>query len=52
MMAVSSGNIKLIAACLNGNLNPFLKDGLERTALDYAKSFTDVLGTDVRTLIT
>ena len=48
MMAVHSGNIKLVAACLNSNLNPFLKDGLERTALDYASSFTDVLGTDVR----
>ena len=48
MMAVHSGNIKLVAAGLNNNLNPFLIDGLDRTALDYAASFTDVLGTDVR----
>ena len=52
MMAVHSGNIKLVAACLNANMNPFLKDGLERTAIDYAASFTDVLGVDVRLLIT
>ena len=52
MMAVHSGNIKLVAACLNANMNPFLKDGLERTAVDYAAQFTDVLGVDVRLLIT
>ena len=36
MMAVESGNIELVAECLNNNLNPFMKDGLDRTALDYA----------------
>ena len=52
MMAVNSGNIKLIAECLNTNLNPFLKDGLDQTALDYAQAFTDTLGNDIRLLIT
>ena len=33
-------------------MNPFLKDGLDRTAVDYASQFTDVLGVDVRLLIT
>ena len=32
MNAVHSGNVKLVAECLNNNLNPFLKDGLDRTA--------------------
>ena len=51
MMAVNSGNVQLIAECLNGNCNPFLHDGLNRTALDYASGFKDILGTDVRELI-
>ena len=36
MTAVESGQIKLVAKCLNERLNPFLKDALDRTALDYA----------------
>ena len=48
MMAVYSGNVQLIAACLNSNCNPFLHDALERRARDYASSFKDVLGVDVR----
>ena len=48
MMAVYSGNVQLIAACLNSNCNPFLQDALERSARDYASSFKDVLGVDVR----
>ena len=48
MMAVYSGNVQLIAGCLNSNCNPFLHDALERTARDYASSFKDVLGVDVR----
>ena len=51
MMAVQSGNVKLVASCLNNNLNPFLKDGLERTAVDYAQSMTDEAGNSVRKLI-
>ena len=51
MMAVHSGNVKLVASCLNNNLNPFLKDGLERTAIDYAQSMTDEAGNSVRKLI-
>ena len=51
MMAVESGNIELVAQCLNNNLNPFIKDALERTAEDYAKHFRDVMGHDMRQLI-
>ena len=51
MMAIESGNINLVAACLNSNLNPFLKDALERTALDYAAHYRDVMGADMRKLI-
>ena len=51
MMAVHSGNIKLVASCLNSNLNPFLKDGLDRTAHDYASTFPDVKGTDMQNVI-
>ena len=53
MMAVQSGNIHLVAECLNSNMNPFLKDGLDQTALDYAKQFPDTsFGTDMKELIT
>ena len=51
MCAVQSGNIQLVAACLNNHMNPFLKDGLETTALQYASRFVDVLGIDMRSLI-
>ena len=51
MMAVSSGKTDLIALCLNSNCNPFFHDALKRTARDYAASFVDVLGVDVRQLI-
>ena len=51
MCAVQSGNIQLVAACLNNHMNPFLKDGLETTALAYASRFVDVLGIDMRSLI-
>ena len=34
-------------------MNPFLKDGLDQTALDYAKQFPDTsFGTDMKELIT
>ena len=48
MMAVYSGKTELIASCLNSNCNPFYHDALNRTARDYAASFTDVLGVDVK----
>ena len=51
MTAVESGDIQLVAKCLNERLNPFLKDALDRTALDYAQHFRDVLGHDMRQLI-
>ena len=52
MMAVQSGNIHLLAECLNSNMNPFLEDGLGQTALDYAKQFPDTsFGTDMAELI-
>ena len=50
-MAVHSKDVQLVAACLNANLNPFLKDGLDRTALDYTSSINDGKGTDMRNLI-
>ena len=51
MTAVESGDIQLVAKCLNERLNPFLKDALDRTAFDYAQHFRDVLGHDMRQLI-
>ena len=51
MMAVEKGNIELVAECLNSNFNPFLKDALDRTAMDYAACFRNVLGQDMRKLI-
>ena len=36
MMAVESANFDLVTECLNNNMNPFLKDALNRQALDYA----------------
>ena len=51
MMAIESGEIDFVAECLNNNMNPFIKDALERTAVDYAKHYRDVMGHDMRTLI-
>ena len=51
MMAIESGNIQLVAQALNSNLNPFLKDALGKRAIDYAQSFRDVMGHDMRELI-
>ena len=36
MMAVESANFDLVTECLNNNMNPFLRDALNRQALDYA----------------
>ena len=47
MMAIESGSIQLVALALNNNLNPFLKDALGRTALDYSKQYRDVMGQDM-----
>ena len=51
MMAVESGHIQLVAACLNNQFNPFLKDALDRQAIDYAQHYRDVLGRDMRDLL-
>ena len=51
MMAIEGGNIQLVAECLNNNLNPFLKDALGRTAFDHTQQYRDVLGEDMRQLI-
>ena len=48
MTAVESGNIELVALCLNERLNPFFKDALDRTALNYAQNFKNVLNHDMR----
>eukprot|EP00353_Schmidingerella_taraikaensis_P016520 CAMPEP_0185602980 /NCGR_PEP_ID=MMETSP0436-20130131/2127_1 /TAXON_ID=626734 ORGANISM="Favella taraikaensis, Strain Fe Narragansett Bay" /NCGR_SAMPLE_ID=MMETSP0436 /ASSEMBLY_ACC=CAM_ASM_000390 /LENGTH=153 /DNA_ID=CAMNT_0028233307 /DNA_START=54 /DNA_END=515 /DNA_ORIENTATION=+ len=51
MCAVDSGNIELVVLCLNEKLNPFLKDALDRSALDYARHFNNVQGHNMRELI-
>ena len=51
MMAVQSGDIQVVAKCLNNNFNPFLRDALGRTALDYASHFKDMLGEDMKDII-
>ena len=51
MAAVESGHIQVVAEGLNNNLNPFLKDGLDRTAMDIASKYSDSLGDDIRSLI-
>ena len=51
MCAVERGDIQLVAKCLNKGCNPFLKDALDREALDYAKFYRDILGSDMRELI-
>ena len=48
MMAVESGKIQLVAEGLNNNLNPFLRDGLDRAPLDYAQKYKGNLGNDLR----
>ena len=42
MLAVESGNIDLVIYGLEQHFNPFLKDALDRSALDYANIFTNV----------
>ena len=44
MMAVESGQMQVVVACLNSNLNPFMKDALDRNALDYGEHYRNVLG--------
>ena len=39
MMAVETGDISFVAICLNCKLNPFLKDALDRTAVNYAEYY-------------
>ena len=52
MMAANHGNIYLLQECLNANMNPFLKDGLNQTAYDYVQVFQDsTLGEDLKKLI-
>ena len=48
MMAVHCGEMQIIFACVSAGANPFLKDGLERTAWDYAAYFPKKnLGVDI-----
>ena len=51
MMAVESRNIELVAACLRANCNPFLKDALKQTAMDYANFKRDQLDNDIAIII-
>ena len=39
MMAAKSGNVEVVAACLNANMNPFPKDGLGNDVKYYASQF-------------
>ena len=48
MLAVESGKIQLVAEGLNNCLNPFLRDGLDRAALDYSQKYKGNLGNDLR----
>ena len=47
MMAVESRNINLIAECLRSNFNPFLQNGLNQTALDYARFGHEKIDNDI-----
>ena len=51
MMAIESGKIEVVAECLNNNLNPFLRDALDRSAMEYTLHFRNILGNDMRELI-
>ena len=42
MCAIESANLNLVVQCLNGKMQPFLKDVLNRSALDYARHFNNV----------
>ena len=44
MCAVESGNISLVVNCLNAQMQPFVKDALNRDAMDYAAHFQNVQG--------
>ena len=51
MMAVESADIQLVAFALNQNLNPFLKDALNRTVREYALHYRNLKGHDMLQLI-
>ena len=51
MCAVESGNISLVVNCLNAQMQPFVKDALNRDAMDYANHFQNVQGHNMQTLI-
>ena len=48
MLAVESGNIYMVGECLNRGFNPFARDYLGRSVLDYAEPFKNVNGQDLR----
>lgn len=49
--AVQSGNIYVVAECLNKHFNPFDCDGLMLGPIDYAKQFQNVEGNNLAQLI-
>ena len=51
MCAIESGNLNVVVHCLNSQMQPFLKDALDRDALDYARHFSNVQGHDMTELI-
>ena len=51
MLAVNSGDIHTVAACLNKGCNPFCKNGLNETAMTRAEQFPSLRGQDFRVYI-
>ena len=52
MCAIESGDLTLVVHCLNAQMQPFLKDALNRDAMDYARHFNNVNGHNMQDLIT
>ena len=44
MHAAQSGNIYVVGECLNNRFNPFFKNSLGQTVLDFASQFKNVYG--------
>ena len=51
MYAVSSGNIYMVGECLNQGMNPFTKDYLDQSPIEYASPFNSVNGQNIKQLI-
>ena len=47
MMAVESGDVNIVAKCLNSSFSPFAENGLGQTAHDMAAHFPKKDGTNM-----